>query len=152
MTTRSHADLLQVDVLARRPDRRQGFRIDPDFQTRFRTVLLASSVLTLVVVAGLGMGVHWAASHPDSLPTSPWVPFVLFGVAPLVVLGLFHLSDRISHRYCGPIRRISDTLEAVRRGERTRPIQLRQKDEFHELAESVNAALRSLGALEDPPA
>jgi hypothetical protein len=146
MTTRQHAE---AGLRFERPNRRGGYRIDPGFQTRFRTTLLAFAVLIMVAVSALALGVRWLVAHPGAMPTSAWVPAALFAVAVAIVAVSFRLADRISHRYCGPIRRITNTLEAARRGERPRPIQLRVNDEFRELAETVNATLRSLGALGD---
>ncbi len=41
------------------------------------------------------------------------------------------------------------TLEAVRRGERPEPIQLRPKDEFRDLANELNATLVALDAMDE---
>ncbi|HKJ25243.1 MAG TPA: hypothetical protein VKB65_10505 [Myxococcota bacterium] len=149
MAARQHAADGQVGLLFDRPDRRRGYRVDPGFQTRFRTTLLAFAVLIMLAVALLAFAVRFVVDHPAALPTSIWVPLGLFGLAVAIVALSFHLADRISHRYCGPVRRISATLEAARRGERPRSVQLRRNDEFHELAETVNATLRSLGVLGD---
>ena len=146
MTARQHS---AAGVAFGRPDRRQGYRVDPDFQIRFRTLLLAFAVLVMVAVAALALGVRFVVANPQALPVGAWVPGVLFGVAVGIVALSFHLADRISHRYCGPIRRITATLETVQQGGRVRPIELRRSDELRELAEAVNATLRSLGALED---
>lgn len=132
-------------------DRRQGYRIDPEFQSRFRATLLAFSVLILTGVALLTSGVLWIVQNPEAVPTSLWVPASMFGLAVAIGMMIFYLSDRISHRYCGPVYRISNTLEAARRGERPATIRLRKGDEFQALAETVNATLRELGAMDDDP-
>lgn len=149
MTARQHAVQGQTGLRFERPDRRRGYRVDPGFQTRFRTTLLGFAVMIIMAVALLTFAVRWVVDHPASVPTSPWVPAAAFGVSVAIVALSFRLADRISHRYCGPVRRISATLEAAQRGERPRPIHLRQSDEFQELATAVNATLRSLGVMDD---
>jgi hypothetical protein len=148
MSARQHAAEGQIGLVLDRPERRQGYRIDPAFQTRFRTTLVAFAVLIMLAVALLAFAVRWVVDHPAALPTSPWVPGAFFAAAVAIVAVSFRLADRISHRYCGPVHRIAATLEAARRGERPRPIQLRRNDEFHDLAERINATLRSLGAMD----
>lgn len=137
-------------VLFRRPDRRKGYRIDPAFQSRFRATMLAFSVGILMMTALLAGGVRHVVEHPESVPLSPWVPAGFFALALAIGGVVFHLTDRLSHRYCGPIHRITRTLEAIGRGERPEPIRLRRNDEFQELAANLNDALRKLGAMEDP--
>jgi len=148
MTSRQHAVRTRLGMLLWRADRRRGHRIDPGFQTRFRTLLLAFSVLILLAVGLLATSVRWVVENPDAVPTSPWVPGGLFALALGIGLAIFRLSDRISHRFCGPVARICGTLEAVQRGERPAEIRLRKGDELHELAEAVNTTLRRLGALD----
>ena len=47
MSARQHTIRTQLGLFLRRAERRRGHRIDPAFQTRFRTVLLGFSVLIL---------------------------------------------------------------------------------------------------------
>jgi len=151
MTSQERAARMHLGALFGRPDRRHSYRIDAAFQTRFRTMMLAFSVLILLAVALLVTGVLHVVQNPESVPTSPWVPGSLFALALGIGLSIFYVSDRISHRYCGPIRRISNTLEAIQRGERPAAIHLRKNDEFHELAAALNATLKKLDALDETP-
>lgn len=148
MTSQQRAARMHLGLLFGRPDRRRGYRIDAAFQTRFRTMMLTFSVLILIAVALLVTGVLYVVQNPESVPTSLWVPGSLFALALGIGLSIFYVSDRISHRYCGPIRRISNTLEAVQRGERPAAIHLRRTDEFQEFAAAINATLSKLGALD----
>lgn len=151
MSTRARSARLPWTVIPfRRHDRRQGYRIDPAFQSRFRATMLGFSVGILLMTALLVGCVLYVVENPSSVPQSPWVPASLFALAAAIGGIVFHLADRISHRYCGPVHRISRTLEAIERGERPEPIRLRRNDELHELATVLNDALRKLGALDDP--
>jgi hypothetical protein len=148
MTSRQDAIRTQLGLFLRRADRRRGHRLDPAFQTRFRTMLLAFSALILVAAGLLATGVRYVIENPDTVPTSAWVPGTFIALALCIGVAILRLSDRISHRFCGPIRRICATLEAVQRGERPPAIRLRKGDEFQELAEAINATLRRLGVLD----
>lgn len=149
MSTSERAPRIPWTAAWRRRDRRRGYRIDPVFQSRFRVRMLAFSVGILLMTAILARGVVFAVENPAALPVSPWVPGSLLVLVLAIGGAIFHLSDRLSHRYCGPVHRITRTLEAVQRGERPRPIRLRKGDEFQDLAATLNDTLRGLGALDE---
>ena len=56
---------------------------------------------------------------------------------PLVLLDCL----RISNRFAGPMIRIHHTLQQLADGKESRPIQLRQRDYWQELAQSVNLVM-----------
>ena len=73
---------------------------------------------------------------------------VLFFV--LVFVGL--LSLMFSHRIAGPLFRIRGCVDMLAQGKNTPPIRLRKRDEFKELAaslENLRSALNDKGLLED---
>jgi hypothetical protein len=131
-----------------REDRRKSYRIAPEFQNRFRTTIMVLALVISVIALLLSLSVAWVVAHRDSLPETLWIPvsLTLVGVGMGMVVVL--LCDRLSHRYCGPAFRMMRTLQGVRRGERPEPIRLRSKDEFHDLAEELNATLQQLGAMD----
>lgn len=133
-------------------DRRQGHRLDPAFQSRFRAIMLAFSVMVMVMVGAFAKGILYLAMNPQSIPVSPLVPIALFGVSGAIGIAVFYLSDRISHRYCGPAHRLTMVLDAVQRGQRPEPIRLRKDDELQELAAKLNETLQQLGAMDGPSA
>jgi hypothetical protein len=138
-------------VLTRR-DRRQGHRIDPAFQSRFRAIMLAFSVMVMVMVGAFSKGILYLVTNPQAIPVTPLMPIALFAAAGAIGIAVFYLSDRISHRYCGPARRLTMVLDAVQRGERPEPIRLRKNDELQELAAKLNETLQQLGAMDGPAA
>lgn len=146
MSTRTRIARWPSLALSRREERRQGYRIDPAFQSRFRTLMLGFSVAVLGMTALLVAAVLHVVEHPESVPASPWVPGGLLALAVAIGGAVFYLSERLSHRYCGPAHRIAATLRAVARGERPQPITLRRGDELQELAAALNDTLRRLGA------
>jgi hypothetical protein len=135
-----------------RRDRRQGHRLDPAFQSRFRAIMLAFSVMVMVMVGTFAKGILYLAMNPQAIPVSPLVPVALFATAGAIGIAVFYLSDLISHRYCGPAHRLARVLEAVQRGERPEPIRLRKNDELQELAAQINETLQQLGAMDGPSA
>jgi nitrogen fixation/metabolism regulation signal transduction histidine kinase len=72
-----------------------------------------------------------------------------FAVVILLLAQLTSLGVAYAHRLCGPVFIMRRTLEAVRRGERPEPIQLRRKDEFRELADALNETLLALDAMDE---
>lgn len=120
-------------------ERRKTYRVDANFQNRFRLMILGLAFLTTVMTAALSASVLYAVRNPDALPDRPWVPVGFFALAWLLGALIVYLCDRLSHRFCGPIHRILKNLEAIRRGERPGPIRLRWDDEYRELAEALNA-------------
>ncbi len=133
-----------------RPDRRQGYRIAPEFQSRFRLLMLLFAFVIALMFTSLSATVAHGLENPGFFPRSGWVPLGFLTVSVAMGLVIIRLCDRISHRLCGPMVPILRTLEAVRNGERPPPIRLRRTDEFQELAEAVNRALARLDALDDP--
>ncbi len=131
----------------RNEDRRRSYRIDPKFQNRFRAAMLAFAIVILLLTNLTSLAVAYAVAHP--IEYLRWLPV---GWALLTVPGaifIFYLSDRLSHRLSGPVFNMMRTLEAVRRGERPEPIQLRRKDEFRDLANALNATLVELDAMDE---
>jgi len=133
----------------RNKDRRRSYRIDPKFQNRIRAAMLAFAIAILMLAKLTVLGVAYVVGRPIeyfqmlSLP----VGWVLLSVPGAIFI--FYLSDRLSHRLCGPVFIMMRTLEAVQRGERPQPIQLRQKDELRDLADTLNTTLVALDAMDE---
>ncbi len=132
-------------------NRRELIRVDAEFQNRFRALLLGFALLILLFAAGLSLSVSYFITNPGLLPISAWIPATVGLISLVGCFFIFKLCDRISHRYCGPTIPILRTLDAIRRGERPPPIQLRTYDEYQRLAVALNETFQSLGAM-DPPA
>ena len=128
-----------VTALFKGEERRKNYRIDADFQNRFRLMILGLAFLATAMTAAFSASVLFVVRNPDALPDRLWVPVGFFALSWVLGGLIVYLCDRLSHRFCGPIHRILKELEAVRRGERPGPIQLRSGDEYRELAEALNA-------------
>lgn len=132
-----------VAALLKRNDRRQTYRIDAEFQSRFRMMILGLAFLATAMTALFSASVLYVVRNPDSLPDRLWVPVGFFVLAWLLGGWIVYLCDRLSHRFCGPVYRILKELEAVRRGERPGPIRIRRGDEYRELVEALNATFEA---------
>lgn len=147
---------------ARRYKRRQ-YIVDPAFQYRLirrfsvlALLMIAMSIGFLVLVYVLHGDIQFQLAQPD--------PFAQAGQGePLVVrktlLGLlwpilaiclgialaitFLFGVLISHRMAGPVFRIRRVLGEMRAGDLRGDIRLRKKDDFKNLAESINEVKRS---------
>ncbi len=152
MSLQQIAVRLQLPIARRQQDRRRSFRVDPEFQNRFRLRILSLALFIMIVVALVSVGAVLATRLPpfshDTILLQILVASLAFGECFL----LFLICDRFSHRYCGPVYRIQKTLEAIRRQERPDPIRVRSKDEFSELADLLNSVLVQLGAMAGPVA
>ncbi len=133
----------------RNEDRRRSYLIDPKFQNRFRAAMLAFAVVILLLAQLTSLGVAYAATHQVEYLRTLWLPVGWALLSIPATISIFYLSDRLSHRLCGPVFIMRRTLEAVRRGERPEPIQLRRKDEFRELADALNETLVALDAMDE---
>ncbi len=133
----------------RNEDRRKSYRIDPKFQNRVRATMLAFAVVILLLAELTSLGVAYAVAHSVEYLRTLWLPVGWALLSVPATISIFYLSDRLSHRLCGPVFIMKRTLEAVRRGERPEPIQLRRKDEFRDLANELNATLVALDAMDE---
>jgi hypothetical protein len=133
----------------RRPDRRKGLVIDPGFQNRVRVKVMGLAIAVATTALVLTKTASYVASRP-ALLDNPAMPLLLAATPLLLAAAIVRACDRISNRMAGPGYRLRRTLEAVQRGERPDPVRLRKGDEFHDLADALNATLQQLGAM-DPP-
>jgi F0F1-type ATP synthase assembly protein I len=131
-------------------DRRHTHRSDPAFQNRFRLALMQLVAAALVPAAALSLGVSYVVQHPEILPDSPWVPIAFTAAGVAAGLLILRRCDKVSNRYCGPTRRMIQTLESIRRGERPAPVRVRKGDEFEHLVKELNETFVELGAMDDP--
>lgn len=148
MAVQQAADRVQVGSSPAREEKRKSHRSDPAFQNRFRLALMKLVFTALAPTVVLSLIVSHTVLHPDAFLDSPWV--LLATAAASFVIGILILQrcDKVSNRYCGPTRRIVQTLEAVHRGERAQPVRVRKNDEFEELVHHLNQALVELGAMD----
>jgi F0F1-type ATP synthase membrane subunit c/vacuolar-type H+-ATPase subunit K len=138
---------LPLSGTGRRRDRRQSYKVDPAFQSRFRIRILGLAL----AISALGAAVMGGAAAVTLMPgftehrTLLQITILAFALGEGFLI--LYACDRLSHRYCGALTRIQRTIEEAGRGERPDPIRLRSTDEFLELAEVLNETLVSLGAM-----
>lgn len=137
---------------------RKIYWIMPDFQKRFlfrHMLLVGGSVLAtavIVITFFMWQDLHMQARFfmvtdqvgQDPVVLSRWQiilpPVILAEAMALLftsIAGLFY-----SHRLAGPVYRMKKTVEALHGGAHVDEIHLREKDEFQELAESINRLIR----------
>jgi HAMP domain-containing protein len=86
---------------------------------------------------------------PDDIVSSLYgelwgIAFVLGGIILLVVLVVAVWTLYITHRVSGPAYHLHRVIEDIRAGRLDARVQLRKRDEFHELAHSFNALMDEL--------
>lgn len=72
--------------------------------------------------------------------------FVVAGIQVFLLVLVWFISIRLSHRVAGPIYAFNLALEKVERGDLTVHLALREKDEFKEIADSMNRAISATRA------
>jgi hypothetical protein len=151
MSTHQAAAGTQVRAGGRRKyDRRRGHFVSSRAQGRFRAQILGLAFLVSLVSLGLTRATAYLVKH-ENLLEGQLVPAGLALATVLLCAVIVRLCDRISHRVAGPAHRLGSALEAVQRGEHVAPITLRTGDQLQDLAETLNATLQQLGAMQPPP-
>jgi hypothetical protein len=149
MSVQQAADRVQVGLSPAQEERRTSHRSDPAFQNRYRLALMQLVLVALIPAAALSLFVSHAVRHPEVFLDSPWVPLATAVLTVLVAGWIVRRCDKVSNRYCGPTFRLMRTVEAIRRGERPRPVHVRKNDEFEQLVQHLNAAFIQLGVMDD---
>ncbi|HEY3347930.1 MAG TPA: methyl-accepting chemotaxis protein, partial [Nitrospirota bacterium] len=131
-------------------NRRKKLFIEKKFQGKF----IAKTVLSLIAGLVLSMGLLIYLSD-DSLTadysggtlkiqqtTDMLLPYIIISnalaIALVAVAGVM-ISLVYSHRIAGPLYRFEKDLEAIKQGDLTRRIKLRDGDQFSEMAEQINS-------------
>jgi hypothetical protein len=92
----------------------------------------------------------FAMSSGDS--SSVWRYFRPPLIASIVILPVIIYDIlQFSNRFCGPLFRIRRSLQALNRGERVAPIQLRKNDFWKDFAQEINTVLTRVQREPSPP-
>ncbi len=131
--------------------RRKRYFIDPEFQKRYISMM----ILTLIVFANimillvLSVYIDEVTIAKLQAALSVDAPYKL--LLPILVIaeliGLFivgAMSLIMSHRMAGPIYRLKMDLKEIEKGDLSRIIKFREKDEFQDVAVCVNGMLESV--------
>ena len=143
---------------AKPPYRRTQYLVDVKYQLRFVTRLFMA-VLGIAAASGLAASsVLWKtmylpeeASHATLIACLVSVAVTLLFELLLAVPILFYAGIRQSHRVVGPMKRLTQTLEAIGRGDFSQRITLRNGDALEELAGTINRMAERLQQRFPPP-
>ena len=149
MTLHESATRAQAAMAPGREERRHSWRSEPAFQNRFRLAMLKLVLAALAPAMVISLVVTHSVLHPETFLDSPWVPLGTLAMTIAAGALILRECDRVSSRYCGPTFRIIQTLQAVRRGERVKPVRTRESDEFAELAQELSETFVKLGVMDD---
>ncbi len=124
-------------------NRRRRFWINTDFQGRYLRMVLLLQLVTLAVTALVAFALAFALMNPRFQAGPSWngIFGVFIGMAGMLAVALGWLGVRVSHRICGPVHNIRRNLGEIRAGGTPQPIRLRQRDEFKDLADEINATI-----------
>lgn len=75
------------------------------------------------------------------IPALEKVNMILLITLPIIFVVMLLLAIIISHRIAGPIYRLEKELAEISKGDYSRRIKLRSRDELQEIAEGVNSLL-----------
>jgi hypothetical protein len=149
MSVQQAADQVQIGFSPAGEERRKSHRSDPSFQNRYRLALMHLVLLALIPTVALSLLVNHAVQHPDVFLDSPWVPLATAVLTVGVWVWILRRCNKVSNRYCGPTFRMMKAIEAIRRGERVKPVGVREDDEFEPLVQLLNATFIQLGVMDD---
>lgn len=97
-------------------------------------VILATNILIIVgALAPRLVGFEFIITQKGSI--------VIAGVQLLLFISVWFISLRLAHRVAGPVFAFESALKRVERGDFTTNVTLRKKDEFKNLAGSINQAI-----------
>jgi nitrogen fixation/metabolism regulation signal transduction histidine kinase len=149
MSVQQAADRVQIGVSPASEERRKSHRSDPSFQNRYRLALMQLVLLALIPTVALSLLVNHAVQHPEVLLDSPWVPLATAVLTVAAWVWILRRCTKVSNRYCGPTYRLMQAVEAIRRGERVKPVGVRKDDEFEQLVQLLNATFIQLGVMDE---
>lgn len=129
--------------------RRKQLFIKKDFQFRFIlkfcVIVLAGSVLSTALVYYFSSGTLTSTYHNSRLAIRTTSEVILPAIIYTNLITLAVISAAaimvtlyISHKIAGPLYRFEKDLEEVSKGDLTKRIRLRKKDQLTDLAESLN--------------
>lgn len=127
---------------------RSNYLVDRNFQYRFATI----GVLSLLVFLGVtSLIFYWGLGTVESVPVREQITAVMVDLLPytgpavlllLLLFGVYYLL--LSHRFCGPVHRIQQSLQRIRQGEWYFTLSVRSTDYLETVVEEINALLETL--------
>src|SRR3990172_1979720 len=129
--------------------RRRNYFIKKNFQVNFTVKFLIIILIEAFLAAGLflymskgtlttgylGSELRIARTYDFFLPMLLLSNLIIVGVSAVIGIGVLIF---LSHRLAGPLYRFENILDAIKKGDLTQRIKLRENDQFVELANSIN--------------
>jgi methyl-accepting chemotaxis protein len=133
----------------RLPFRRRNYFIKKKFQVNFTVKFLIIILIEAFLAAGLflymskgtlttgylGSELRIARTYDFFLPMLLLSNLIIVGISAVIGIGVLIF---LSHRLAGPLYRFENILNTIKKGDLTQRFKLREKDEFAELANSIN--------------
>ena len=133
----------------RLPFRRRNYFIKKKFQVDFSVKFLIIILIEAFLAAGLflylskgtlttgysGSELRIARTYDFFLPMLLLSNLIIVGISAVIGIGVLIF---LSHRLAGPLYRFENILDTIKKGDLTQRFKLREKDEFAELANSIN--------------
>ncbi len=127
---------------------RESYLVDQNFQFRFATI----GVVSLLLFTGfVFLSVYWALGTADTMIARDRITSEFLDVLPYVapaaafftlLFGVYFLL--LSHRFCGPVQRLSKSLRRIARGDFYFTVSLRSTDYLQSVVDGVNDLLETL--------
>lgn len=133
----------------RLPFRRRNYFIKKKFQVNFTVKFLIIILIEAFLAAGLflylskgtlttgysGSELRIARTYDFFLPMLLLSNLIIVRISTVIGIGVLIF---LSHRLAGPLYRFENILNTIKKGDLTQRFKLREKDEFAELANSIN--------------
>lgn len=133
------------------PERRIRYLVKRKLQFKYMLFLLFAMLIPTVICTGALYYFMWQTiaaevALPETIalyliPALEKVNLVLFISLPIVFFIMLLSSIYISHRIAGPLYRFENELKEIIKGDYSRRIKLRAKDELQEIADGINQLL-----------
>lgn len=133
------------------PKRFQYVIVTSPIQMKYLRSLLAAMVLPAALLGGCLyylittiMAKELIFTEAIDLVLKPALASINWTLAvglPVVAVILFAWGVKLSHRFAGPIERVERELEAIKKGDVSRRIKVRENDDLKPMAERLNKIL-----------
>jgi len=140
--------------MEKRPYRRRNYFIDRKFQSRFILkffgLVLGGGLLTLALIYILGSASTTVAVQNSRVVAASTSTFILpllmqtvLTVSVVIGLAAVLLTLFVSHKISGPLYHFKKAIEGLGEGDFLSELHIRSLDQFHGLADGINAMIRS---------
>lgn len=123
-------------------NQRKKIIVNARYQIRLAAIAVSLTILTINIL--LIAGALFPKLVGFSFLVEPNGALVIAISESLLFLFVWFSSLRFSHRVAGPIFAFQSALQKLEQGDFSTRLRLREKDEFHDMADSMNQSIRSV--------